>query len=319
MADQAVVLYKGLKANLPAQATAGSLYFTTDERVIRLGATDGTFIKYTDFDIVATQTDLGTPVGKDPDRLYFVKETGNLVYSDGTNWQIANSNVIETIIGTPEDTSDEDTIYGLRKAIQEQLNDVQAGNGVAVADVTETTNKTVKKVSVSLSENTDNILSFDESGKLLATVDSVAQYTISNVAGEGSPYSAVYQLQKDGVGVGDAINIPKDMVVSSGTVETYTEETLPEGVTTPGTYVVLVIANSTSDKLYIPVDKLVNRVVSASQETDAVQIAVNANQGISATIKDGSITSSMLSQEVKNEIATTKLTWKEFTADTVEQ
>lgn len=32
-------------------------------------------------------------------------------------------------------------------------------------------------------------------------------------------YSAVYHLTKDGVNVGAAINIPKDMVVKSGTVE----------------------------------------------------------------------------------------------------
>lgn len=75
-------------------------------------------------------------------------------------------------------------------------------------------------------------------------------------------YAAVYHLQKNGANVGEAINIPKDMVVESGKVVwgSYTD-----GTFTPATdkkyatpYIELTLANSTADKIYIAVADLVN-------------------------------------------------------------
>lgn len=75
-------------------------------------------------------------------------------------------------------------------------------------------------------------------------------------------YAAVYHLQKDGVNVGEAINIPKDMVVESGKV---VWGSYSDGTFTPATdkknatpYVELTLANSTANKIYIAVADLVN-------------------------------------------------------------
>lgn len=75
-------------------------------------------------------------------------------------------------------------------------------------------------------------------------------------------YAAVYHLQKDGANVGEAINIPKDMVVESGKV---VWGSYVDGVFTPATdkknatpYVELTLANSTANKIYIAVADLVN-------------------------------------------------------------
>jgi hypothetical protein len=75
-------------------------------------------------------------------------------------------------------------------------------------------------------------------------------------------YAAVYHLQKDGANVGEAINIPKDMVVESGKV---VWGSYADGVFTPATdkknatpYVELTLANSTANKIYIAVADLVN-------------------------------------------------------------
>lgn len=75
-------------------------------------------------------------------------------------------------------------------------------------------------------------------------------------------YAAVYHLQKDGANVGDAINIPKDMVVESGKV---VWGSYADGTFTPATdkknatpYVELTLANSTANKIYIAVADLVN-------------------------------------------------------------
>lgn len=88
----------------------------------------------------------------------------------------------------------------------------------------------------------------------------VPAYTLTKST--STDYAAVYHLQKDGANVGEAINIPKDMVVESGKVVwgSYTD-----GVFTPATdkknatpYVELTLANSTANKIYIAVADLVN-------------------------------------------------------------
>ena len=109
-------------------------------------------------------------------------------------------------------------------------------------------------------------------------------------------YAAVYHLTKNGANFGDAINIPKDMVVSSGTVETN-----PTGKPA-GTYLVLVLANATSDKIYIPVDSLIEYVTSGSSATDMVVVDVSTDHKVTATITDGKITLAKLDSGVQTSL-----------------
>lgn len=88
----------------------------------------------------------------------------------------------------------------------------------------------------------------------------VPAYTLTKST--STDYAAVYHLQKDGANVGEAINIPKDMVVESGKV---VWGSYSEGTFTPATdkknatpYVELTLANSTANKIYIAVADLVN-------------------------------------------------------------
>jgi hypothetical protein len=88
----------------------------------------------------------------------------------------------------------------------------------------------------------------------------VPAYTLTKST--STDYAAVYHLQKDGANVGEAINIPKDMVVESGKV---VWGSYADGVFTPATdkknatpYVELTLANSTANKIYIAVADLVN-------------------------------------------------------------
>lgn len=88
----------------------------------------------------------------------------------------------------------------------------------------------------------------------------VPAYTLTKST--STDYAAVYHLQKDGANVGEAINIPKDMVVESGKV---VWGSYAEGVFTPATdkknatpYVELTLANSSANKIYIAVADLVN-------------------------------------------------------------
>lgn len=88
----------------------------------------------------------------------------------------------------------------------------------------------------------------------------VPAYTLTKST--STNYAAVYHLQMNGTNVGEAINIPKDMVVESGKVVwgsyangTFTPATDKQNATP---YVELTLANSTANKIYIAVADLVN-------------------------------------------------------------
>lgn len=159
---------------------------------------------------------------------------------------------------------------------------------------------TAPTVGVQLSKGEGNALTLEADGLKVLVPDVIhPEYSIVADKNPGS-FSAVYHLTKDGTNVGTAINIPKDMVVQSGTVQTFEAGALPEGVPTAGTYIVLTLANATSTKLYIKVDDLIEYVTGGSGENDAIQINVTSDtHKVSASVKDGSLTLAMLSSAVQ--------------------
>lgn len=123
----------------------------------------------------------------------------------------------------------------------------------------------------------------------------VPAYTLTKST--STDYAAVYHLQKDGANVGEAINIPKDMVVESGKVVwgsysdgTFTPATDKENATP---YVELTLANSTANKIYIAVADLVDEYkaatgISITNNTDGTRtIALTAtyNTMVNAAVK----------------------------------
>ena len=154
---------------------------------------------------------------------------------------------------------------------------------------------TAPTIGVKVDPVAGNALSVSASG-LKVTIPSADTYGLVKDETAGD-YAAVYHLTKNGANFGDAINIPKDMVVSSGSVETN-----PTGKPA-GTYLVLVLANATSDKIYIPVDSLIEYVTSGSSATDMVVVDVSADHKVTATITDGKITLAKLDADVKASLA----------------
>lgn len=145
-------------------------------------------------------------------------------------------------------------------------------------------------------------VSVDSAGGLATTsyVDTkvgavtVPAYTITKST--STDYAAVYHLQKNGANVGEAINIPKDMVVESGKVVwgSYTD-----GTFTPATdkknatpYVELTLANSTANKIYIAVADLVNEHkagtgISITNNTDGtrtIELRADVNTKINKSV-----------------------------------
>lgn len=148
-------------------------------------------------------------------------------------------------------------------------------------------------VKVAISATAGNALALDTDG-LKVTIPAAAEYSIVKDANAVDGYAATYRLTKGGENVGAAINIPKDMVVKSGSVEIN-----PEGKAA-GTYLVLVLANATEDKVYIPVDSLIEYVTSGSSAEDMVVVAVDEiTHKVTATITNGTITEEKLHADVQ--------------------
>lgn len=146
-------------------------------------------------------------------------------------------------------------------------------------------------------------VTFDITGGLASTsyVDTkvgavnVPAYTLTKST--STDYAAVYHLQKDGANVGEAINIPKDMVVESGKV---VWGSYSDGKFTPATdkknatpYVELTLANSTANKIYIAVADLVNEHkagtgISITNNTDGtrtIALTETYNTMVNAAVK----------------------------------
>lgn len=153
---------------------------------------------------------------------------------------------------------------------------------------------TAPTVGVQIDDTAGNSIQIVEGKGLRVEVPAVAGYSV--VKDENSvDYAAVYHLTKDGVNTGAAINIPKDMVVQSGSVVTD-----PEGQPA-GTYIKLVLQN-VADPLYINVGSLIEYVTSGSQTGDMVVVAVSDDHKVTATITDGTVTKAKLVTEVQTSL-----------------
>lgn len=212
--------------------------------------------------------------------------------------------VADLIATVGKKAAGEEPATGIYKEIADVItlaNSKVASIKAADKSITVAGTATAPTVKVALSAAEGNALELAADGlKVTIPEVTVPAYSMKKLDSATAGMSASYQLTKDGAGIGAIIDIPKDMVVESGTVETYVAGHLPTGVTEPGTYIVLTLANATSDKLYIPASGLIEYVTGGSGENDAIQINVTADtHKVTATVKEGSLTKAMLSTEVQ--------------------
>lgn len=224
--------------------------------------------------------------------------TGDLA-TDVTNLQTQVSNLATAIGSAAAEGTEASGLYKLIADVEAvakaRLESVEAGdNSVTIAG-----SATKPSVAVKVSEAADNALSLANDGlKVEIPEVKVPKYSLvrDEIAANGDV--ATYHLTKDGVNEGVAINIPKDLVVASGSVETFTSGALPDGVTEAGTYIKLTLANSTKP-LYINVGQLIEYVTGGSGENDAIQINVSSDtHKVTANVKEGSLTKEMLAAGV---------------------
>lgn len=123
---------------------------------------------------------------------------------------------------------------------------------------------------------------------LYVSVPAATDYTVTVTESTPEGYLKAYTLTQNGSTIG-TINIPKDLVVTSGQVVVD-----PQGQPA-GTYIELTIANQVNP-IYINVADLVD-AYTAAQSAAQVQLAISATNEISATIVAGSIGTTELADD----------------------
>lgn len=145
---------------------------------------------------------------------------------------------------------------------------------------------TAPTVAAKISADANNALTLATDG-LKVVIPAAAEYSIVKAEDSGD-YAAIYNLTKDGAIVGASINIPKDMVVKSGSVV--------------GDEIVLVLNDEANTEIKIPVGSLIEYVTSGSATGDMVVINVSDDHKVTATITDGTITIAKLDAETQTKI-----------------
>lgn len=192
---------------------------------------------------------------KDPLALYFLtdEETGKVYLYKGS--QLYASDALASAIADGW-MSKEDKI-NLDNLVANAITGLTPVDGsIVVTDG--------NKIGVKLSEEAGNILSLKSDGLYVDASGSidVPDYSIEKQADSGNAV-AIYKLKKT-VGaessyVGDEITIPKDLVISSGSLEVVAEADVPyAGAVVGDPYLDIVLNNVDSDHIYIPVKGLVD-------------------------------------------------------------
>lgn len=219
--------------------------------------------------------------------------------SDVANLQTQVEGLVEKVGSTAAEGTEASGLYKLIADVEAvakaRLESVEAGdNSVTIAG-----SATKPSVAVKVSKAAGNALSLADDGlKVEIPEVKVPKYSLVKDKTAAAGDVATYHLTKDGVNEGVAINIPKDLVVASGSVITAVAGKLPEGVTEAGTYIQLNLANS-EKPLYINVGQLIEYVTGGSGENDAIQINVSSDtHKVTANVKEGSLTKGMLAAGV---------------------
>lgn len=193
-------------------------------------------------------------------------------------------------------------LYALIDEVKTLANAKVASVGATDASVAvDNSTTTAPKIQVQISKVENNALTLADDGlKVIVPDVTHPEYTIKKLETATAGMSASYQLTKDGTGVGAVIDIPKDMVVESGTVETKAEAGAWGAA---GTYLVLTLANKTSDKVYINVGNLIEYVTAGDSPDGMVVVSISDDHKVTATLGNASITEAKLAKGVTDKLA----------------
>ena len=219
--------------------------------------------------------------------------------TDVANLQSQVNSLIAKVGAAAEGETAATGLYALIEEVKTLANTKVASVGATDASVVvDNSTATAPKIQVQISKVENNALTLANDGlKVIVPDVTHPEYTIKKLETATAGMSASYQLTKDGTGVGAVIDIPKDMVVESGTVEIN-----PAGQPA-GTYLVLTLANKTSDKVYINVGNLIEYVTAGDSPDGMVVVSISDDHKVTATLGNASITEAKLAKEVTDKLA----------------
>lgn len=226
--------------------------------------------------------------------------------TDVSNLQTKVDDLTEKVGAAKEGETPASGLFALidevRALAEGKVASITAGdNSITIAGDT-----TAPTVAVKVSAVEGNALSLAADGlKVEIPEVKVPVYSLAKDEAAAEGDIATYHLTKDGKNEGVAINIPKDLVVTSGSIveieDGHIPEDAPEG-TVAGTYIKLVLANS-AKPIYINVGSLIEYVTGGSGENDAIQINVSSDtHKVTASVKAGSLTKTMLASDVQESL-----------------
>ena len=217
----------------------------------------------------------------------------------------------DVVLGTASDSSAKATVYGARAlateantaagAAQTAADNAMAEAKAKVKSVGATANKGIEiagtaiepTVGIKLSTASGNAASLSADG-LMVTIPEVTvpEYTITKLSTATAGYLASYQLQKDNVGIGDVINIPKDYLVKSAEVKTSTGEGDASGLPAGTKYIDFTIntydsasGSGTTSHIYLNVEDLADVYTPGNgidiSDANVVSAKVVASNGLS--------------------------------------
>lgn len=238
--------------------------------------------------IVPTRADLPECSCAADGIVYFIAETksGFMVSPDRTEWlQTIYAPVTDAYTIPEEEMYTTVTTVGavrdIEAKIYKRIEEVANGGGltnlvpvdgtIKIADTTDGG----KSIGVAIAPDAGNALVAVDGGLFVPTVI-VPEYAIEKQATAEDGFAASYKLKKT-VGneisyVGDTINIAKDFVLQSATLEIATEDGVPYAEAKIGDpYIKMVFNNAEASNLYIPVKGLVDTYTAG----DGIEIVDN--------------------------------------------
>ncbi len=203
------------------------------------------------------------------------------------NKAVTSTKIADGAVGTTQLSADVNTaLNNANSAVQSVTTDTASGITIG-GDTKHPT------VAVKVDVAPENKLTVSEAG-LKVVVPAADIYNLTKDVDAGD-YAAVYHLTKNGANVGEAINIPKDLFVKSGSIVEN-----PQGQT-PGTYIELILQNQEAP-IYINVADLIDAYTG--KVGDMITVAVSGTNEISATINKNSITLDRLAKSATDVLAT---------------
>lgn len=313
-----MALVKFVRGTKPASLTGldnDTIYFF-DDGTIYLGSTPyGGDMSDLESDLEALQS-WKTTADTDLKDLKAWKQSHSLEY----NALVAADEDFEERISALEDAFEnagdgayeslEDLIDAVKTIQDSYVKSVTAGDG----SVTVTTGQT-PTVKVNISDESDNLLELKDDGLFLKIEgldeDGLKDYTVkveaATTATEG--FAKTYEIKQGAEGeqvVVGKIDIPKDLVLSSGTVEVNADDSHQ------GTWIKLVLNNE--DVIWIAASDLVDTVSANNAEGAPVTITVTDGTKIGATLGEGKVDKKYLASGVQTTLdhadeVYTALTW----------